>query len=108
VPSEKAVSPRPDLHEGDIVMLCQHLYERTMKGWDITWGTVHIEGRFVPRHGFDREDGTSGACDFTVTCKQCSTWPWTGDVLLVEEEFKDGEFHVADHIRPIKSVRAHY
>jgi len=98
--------PAPDLHDGDIVMLCQHCYERTSEGLEIIWRTVNIEGRFLPRRKFEREDGTSGVCDWAVTCRQCSTWPWTGDVLRVEMTFHGGQFTVADHVRPVKKVRA--
>lgn len=95
--------PRPEFRDGDIVMICQHLYERACKGHDIAWKVVTCVGRMIPRPAFNRDDGTAGAYDFAVMCGRCARLP-LGETLFIEEVFKRGQFHVADHIRNIPTV----
>lgn len=95
---------RPEFREGDIVMICSHLFERARMGHDISWKVVSASGRFTPRQAFTRDDGTAGDCDFVVLCGRCRQSD-PHEALLIEEVYKRGQFHVADHIRQIKTVK---
>lgn len=87
---------RPEFRDGDVVMICSHLYKRATLGHDISWKLVTVAGRFEPRRGFIREDGTDGASDFHVSCGRCAG---RRDADYVEELYRHGQFHVADFCR---------
>lgn len=88
--------PRPEFRDGDVVMICSHLYKRATLGHDILWKLVTVGGRFESRRGFTREDGTDGASDFHVSCGRCAGRP---DADYVEEFYRHGQLHVADFCR---------
>lgn len=89
---------RPEFHDGDVVMLCWHLFECAAKGHELSWKGLTWHGRFEPAHPFRRMDGTEGACSFVMRCGTCAKLPETS-VNYVEEVWRRGQLHVADFVK---------
>jgi hypothetical protein len=89
------MASRPEFREGDVVMVCRHIYEAATRGELLNWTRLKYKGRFEPPCRFNRNDGTSGQLDFAVACVPCSKLP-SGEVDYIEERYRDGHLHVAD------------
>lgn len=92
-----------ELREGDVVMLCRHIFEdacqKALDGANrIFVPDSHWSPRMTPPKQFEREDGTVGKADFVVACGVCRS---RREFDLVEEIWQDGRLHVADLLRGI-------
>jgi hypothetical protein len=85
---------RPKFREGDVVMICKHLYEAATRGEMIAWRAVAWEGPFDPPQGFTREDGSTGRAHYGVECSACFKSSEPTD--YIEEVYRNGQLHVAD------------
>ena len=84
---------RPQFEDGDVVMICHHLFEDAREGKDISWAKVRWHGKHIPPKRFIRVDGTGGTYHYAVYCAACAKSP---EVDYIEEVWRNGQLHVAD------------
>lgn len=84
--------------EGDIVMLCRHLYESSACRVSPQYlpHLGHIR-RFDPPKQFTRDDGTMGRYNVVISCKACSVE--SPEFLFVECVISGGGLQTADFMR---------
>lgn len=81
---------------GDVVMVCKHLYEQSScRVVQQSLSGAVISRRNIPRRPFIREDGTKGEYDFAALCKECSRLP-RNQVDTIEQHYRAGRLLVAD------------
>jgi hypothetical protein len=93
------------LLEGDVVMLCRHLFDEAChvarRGQTrLPFPDSYWSRRMSPPKRFEREDGTKGKYDFAVRCDICAM---RRDFDYIEEIWSEGRLHVADIFRAANS-----
>ena len=90
------MSDKPNFREGDVVMVCRHVFESARRGNPPDLASLHWDKPEGPRR-FYRGDLTTGLYNFLAKCDACvSADPHS--VVYVEEIFLGGLLHVADFL----------
>ena len=89
--------------DGDVVMVCKHIYEkstcRVVQKQDVLRAELRrggsVSDRFTPPLVFSREDGSGGLLSFTVKCASCVRLQ-ESEIDYIEQHWRDGALRVAD------------
>ena len=91
------MSDKPNFREGDVVMVCRHVFESARRGKPPDLASLHWEKPETPKEFYRAVDGTAGRYNFLAKCDACvSADPHSVD--YVEEIFLGGLLHVADFL----------